>query len=77
MDRLLALLIFTEFVSPAFSLPTGAAPVACEYLLPVEVFAPQSSDPPYEIVIDAFQDPSGLYHYRKGVTYTGEGSNLC
>ena len=72
MDRLILLLLISTLVSPTLCFPTGAPADACVNLTPSHGVSSQpESTLPYELVINDFVDPSGVYQYVPGVTYTG------
>ncbi len=53
---------------------SGAPPEACSSLQPNHGATPQPAETnPYELAIEAFFAPSGVYQYVPGVTYKGNG----
>ena len=67
------ILLISTVVVPSCCLSSGAPSDACVDLMPNHGVSPQPEDTlPYELVMDDFVDPSGVYQYVAGVSYTSK-----
>lgn len=70
----LATLVFlvSTLAGPTCCLSSGAPAAACVDLIPNQnATAQNASTVPYELILTDFLDPSGLYQYVPGMSYSG------